>query len=341
MDRLTRLMLVLMTGLCASVGLAGTAGVTTVSLRATVRLEPDQAATLGAIAEIQGEQRAVLETLALDGVGGQGWMVIEAAQVRALIESSPARYGSVVVEGARVNLMRTSARRAETPAAAAVVPEPAADTLRTHLESWLRTRHGSRAEDIRVAFDERDRAVLGTPMGGRVAAVNPIGSSARPAVRVTVYEGDQIVLSESVRFGIEVLVRAPVLVQPLRRGARVTADAFESRSVWVDPTDMPIDPASAVGQSMRRDLNAGEVLRAGHIEPPLVIRRGDTVSVRTVRGSVVVNSLARARQDAAEGEMVELESRDRSGAKFYARAAGQGRAVMIDGHEDTAAEETP
>ncbi len=341
MDRLTRLMLVLMTGLCASVGLAGGAGVTTVSLRGTVRLEPDQAATLGAIAEIHGEQRAVLESLALDGAGGQGWVVIEAAQVRALIESSAARCGSVVVEGARVNLMRSAARRAEAPGAVAAIPAPAVDTLRTHLESWLRTRHGARAEDIRVAFDERDRAVLGTPMAGRVAAVNPIGSSARPAVRVTVYEGDRIVLSESVRFGMEVLVRAPVLVQPLRRGARVTADAFEVRPVWTDPVDAPIDPAAVVGQSVRRDLNAGETLRVGHIEPPVVIRRGDTVSVRTVRGSVVVNSMARARQDAAEGEMFELEPRDRSGGRFYARAAGHGRAVMIDGHEETTTEATP
>lgn len=353
MDRLTRWVLVLMTGLCASVGLGGAedgavvgthggVGVTTVSLRGTVRLGPDAALTLGAIAEISGGQRSVLEALSLpatDLAPGR-WAVIEAGAVRELIESSHARGGSVVVEGARVNLTRL-AERAEpvAEAQAAAVVNDGVVTLRDHLVSWLRARNAPRAEDIRVSFDPRYRGILGTATAGRVVEVNPIGTSELPAVRVTVYDADQIVLSESVRFGLEILVRAPVLTRPLRRGERVEEGAFEAQTVWTDPANPPADPAGVAGQSLRRDIAAGQVLRFADVEPALVIRRGKEVSVRTVRGSVVVTSYAIARHDAALGEMVELESKDRSGTRFFARAAGDHRAVMIDGQRENYTEE--
>jgi flagella basal body P-ring formation protein FlgA len=353
MDRLTRWVLVLMTGLCASVGLGGPedgvaagagggVGVTTVSLRGTVRLAPDAALTLGAIAEISGGQRTVLEALSLPAtdVAPGRWAVIEAGAVRELIESSHARGGSVVVEGARVNLTRL-AERVE-PAPAVQGPEVVSDgvvTLRDHLLSWLRARHAKRAEDIRVVFDARDDGILRTPTAGRVVEVNPIGTSERPAVRVTVYEADRIVLNEPLRFGVEILVRAPVLTRPLRRGERVGEAAFEVQSVWTDPANPPVDPAVVAGQSLRRDIGAGQVLRFADVEPSLVIRRGDEVSVRTVRGSVVVKSTAIARQDAALGEMVELQPKDRSSTRFFARAAGDQRAVMIDEHRENNAED--
>ena len=48
-----------------------------------------------------------------------------------------------------------------------------------------------------------------------------------------------------------------------------------------------------------------------------------------------MTSTARARHDAMEGEMVELEAKDRSGRRFTARVAGPGRVVMIDPTEVT------
>lgn len=332
MDRTTRLVVLLMAVLSHSVGLAG---VTTVTLRATVRLAPDEALTLGAVADIEGTQRERLAGIALGGDGAAlgAWRVIDAEGVRGLIEGSGASYGSVVVRGARASVTRMGAP-GERPAGLArggeTGPAPGVVTVREHLESWLRSRYGVGAGDMRVTFEDRDAGVLLTPTEGRVVEVRMIGNSARPALRVTVYERDAIVLSETLRIGVRVRVEAPIALLPLRRGERVSAEGFEVRSVWTDPTDPPAEVSALAGQVLRRAVDPGEVIRFGQLEAPVVVTRGQDVSVRTVRGSVVVTTIARARHDACEGDILELDATDRSGRRFTARVAGPGRAVMID-----------
>ena len=336
MDGMTRLMVVLMATLASSVGLASDRpeGVTTVSLRSTVRLAPGEALTLGAVATIDGGQRSELAALGLpaEPVETGRWTVLDAEAVRKLIESSGARSGSVIVRGTRVNLTRTPERAERGPAApeSEAGPSPAVETVRDRLEAWLNARFGAGADEVRLRFEERDAATLDTPVEGRVVEVRQIGASARPAARVTVYERDSIVLSEAVRVDVEIRVPAPVLVRPLRRGERVSADAFEVQPVWTTPVDPPADPERVVGRETRRALEIGEVVRFGHLQTKALIRRGQDVSVRTVRGSIVVTTIAKARSDAGEGEIVELEAKDRSGRRFTARVAGDGRAVMID-----------
>lgn len=336
MDGLTRMALVVMALLASSVGMAGGA-VTTVALRATVRLAPDQAVTLGALAQIEGEQAERLQGLRLDDVSAEPgrWVVVDAERVRGLIEGSGARTGSVVVTGARVNLTRVPVRDSVPVAVTPIVePGPEVLTLRRQLEAWLRLRYGDGVEEVRLSFDEEDAGMLSTPTDGRVVEVRPIGTSARPALRVTVYEQDSIVLNEAIRFGMQVRVSAPIATRAMRRGERVTEEMFEARTIWTDATDAPAAPAGIVGQVARRAIGAGEVIRWTSLESPVLVRRGEDVSVRTVRGSVVVSTIARARGDASEGELVELESKDRPPRRFTARVSGERRAVMIDPTEE-------
>ncbi len=332
MERTNRMILMLLALACVACAAAGE--VTTVALRSTVRLAPGEALTLGAVAAIEGRQRDLLAGLPVPGAVEQGaWTVVEADAIRAMVERSAARVGSVVVKGSRASVTRVP-ERTERPAPA---QEPAPDTpnLRRHLESWLTGRHAPGADEVRVTFDERDAALLATPTAGRVVEVRQIGSSSSLSLRVTVYERDTIVLSDTLRVGLSARMPAPVAVRPLRRGVRVDADAFEVRLVWADPSDPPADPATVAGRVLRRALGAGEAVHAGHLETPVLVERGQDVSVRSVRGSVVVTTIARARHDACEGDLVELEPKDRSGRRFTARVAGPGRAVMIDPTEVT------
>lgn len=336
-DPLTRLVLVLMASLAASVGLAG-AQVTTVSLRSTVRLATDEAVTLGSIARIEGAEAGRLSGLAIGAVdpGAGRWTTVEAEVVRRAIEESGAKTGSVVVVGARSSLTRVGATaRAAGADAPGPAPDPGAVVVRDHIEHWVRSRFSVGPDDVRVTIDERDLSMAGTSTEGRVVEIEPVGSSSRLVLRVRVYERDRIVAEQPVRMSVEVRTVAPVAVAPLRRGERVGEAGFELRELWTDPIDPPADPEAVIGQVARRAINPGEVIRHGHLEPPVLVHRGRDVSVRMVRGSVVVTSIARARHDAMEGELVELETKDRSGRRFTARVAGPGRAVMIDPQEVT------
>ncbi|RMH27702.1 MAG: flagella basal body P-ring formation protein FlgA [Planctomycetota bacterium] len=330
MDRLTRLFVLVMSAMAASVGLAG---VTTVTLRSTVRLEPAQPLTLGAIADIDGEQHATLAPMILDSdpVSPGAWTILEVDAIRERIAASPAREGSIVVIGNRCSITRRSERPAEPiQPALRPSPDPSVVTLRDHVESWMRARFNATESTIRLRFDDRDADLLATPTEGRLVEIGEIGVSGRMAVRVTVYENDTIVLTESLRAGVELLKPACVINRPIRRGAHIEQDDVRVEQVWSDPTQPPAEPAAVVGQSVRRSLQPGEVLRADHLEPPVVIQRGQDVSVRAVRGTVVVTTIARARSDARAGELVELEAKDRSGRRFTARVSGPGRAVMVE-----------
>lgn len=337
MDQLTRLVMMVMITLTASLGMASGA-VTTVSLHATVRLAPDQAVTIGAIADIQGPESVVLETIAIgeEPVPANGWTRLDADAVRKAIEASDARSGSVVVVGPGVSMTRLTERPADDAAPGPTKqsdPAPGVVTVRDHLRSWLHARYNAGADDLRASFDERDDDMLNTPTQGRAVEVGEIGLSGRAALRVTVYEGDAIVRSGTVRVGVEVRRDALAAVVPIRRGARVEPALVERRAVWADPTEPPADPDNALGRVLRRTVEPGEILRPGHLEAATVVHRGQDVTVRTVRGSVVVTSTARARHDACEGELVELESKNRPDRRFTARVVGPGRAVMVGNQE--------
>lgn len=329
MDRLTRLFVVVMVALTASVGLAG---VTTVTLRGTVRLGVKEPVTLGAVAVIEGDQAGELAglPLAIEGIGPGRWVAVDAAAVRAAVDASGAKIGSVVVSGSRANITRLT-ERAVRPVQAAATADSAptgVPTVQDHVRAWLMARFDAGEGMIRIAFDDRSSDVLSTVTVGRVVEVSEIGYSGRMAVRVTVYERETLVLSETLSARVELLRSSAVALVPLRRGGKVAADQIERREVWMDPTSPAADPETVVGQSLRRAVSAGETLLASVVEPPVLIKRGQDVSVRTIKGSVVVTSIARARHDACEGELIELETKDRSGRVFTARVAGAGRAVM-------------
>ncbi|MFP4519483.1 MAG: flagellar basal body P-ring formation chaperone FlgA [Oceanicaulis sp.] len=100
------------------------------------------------------------------------------------------------------------------------------------------------------------------------------------------------------------VVDLPVLARPLARGevlgeadltwTRLPADRVRS--------DMLSDLSKMVGQAARRPLRDGAPLRAMDLQAPVVIARGETVSLVYRSGPLVLTARARALQDAAEGE---------------------------------------
>lgn len=331
MDRLTRVFVAVMATLAASVGIAN-AGVTTVTLKGTVRLAPTAPVTLGSIATIEGEHAEQLESIVIgsESVLAGAWTEIDAKTVRRAIVDANAPEGSIVVIGQLASLTRVAQRatsktiESNTP----TEPETSVITVRDHIESWLRSRFRVAPNALRVEFNERDFDVITTPTDGRMVGVVEIGKSSRMALRVTVYEGDRIVLTESVRVGVELRGTAAIVDRPLRRGARIRETDVREETIWYDPTEPPAPLSSVIGQALLRSAERGQVLRDSHLEPAVMIERGQDVSVQTVRGSIVVSTTARARHNASMGELIELEAKDGSRRRYTARVAGPGRAVM-------------
>ncbi len=347
MDPLTRLLISLMCVLTASLGITNAkpaGGVTTVTLRSTVRLAPETALTLGSIASIEGDQAESLAGLPLDEHDARigSWTQIPASSIRTLIDRSRAHIGSIVVLGPGVSLTRVRQRTDPPAPTEQPADDPDTVTVRDHLGSWLRSRFRASRDQIRISYPERAATLLATPTEARIVSITEIGFSEKIALRVEIYEGDHLVTSESVRVGVEVLRDALVVARPVRRGSPLRESDVRREQSWIDPTDPPAPPRTAIGHSLIRSLQPGQVVREHHVEAPAMIERGQDVSVRTVRGTVVVTTVARARHDAREGELIELETRDGSRRRFTARVAGPGRAVMTgSGEEQASVVQTP
>jgi flagella basal body P-ring formation protein FlgA len=124
-----------------------------------------------------------------------------------------------------------------------------------------------------------------------------------------------------------------VAVQPLARGELITAAHLERKAVdhlpAVSERRVPVESLEAViGMEARQAIRAGEVLYTDHLQAPVLVRRGEVISVSSSTGGIRVRTTARARQDGAQGELVQLESLA-TRERFEARVTGPREAAVF------------
>lgn len=117
----------------------------------------------------------------------------------------------------------------------------------------------------------------------------------------------------------------PVLIaaRTLPRGTIIQAG--DVRLVAADSSQVPRDACrtldEVVGAETVRAIPQGEVIGSPSVRAPILVRRGDAVTVFARAAGVQVRTIARARADAALGDLVALES-PLDGSVFVARIIG-------------------
>ncbi len=318
--------------------------VTRVRLHATVRLARDHPAlTLGDLARIEGLQADALGSLSIDPGAeiAQGrWSTITLDSIRArLAEAAAINDGSLIVTGTDIQVTRLGVPT-KTHAPAQADPTPLqADTgpvLRDHIERWLYARLNTTPDTTRIQYADRDRSLLATPTAGRIVQISELGRSDRMSLHIVIYEGERIIVDDTLRFDVQTQRPVRVARAQIRRRAAISEETTVVETRWLAPTEPIADPTACLGQVCRTTIDPGSILLASMLEPPIVIERGEIISARSLAGSVSVSMSVRARSDGKMGELIELESRDRS-QRFTARVAGPGQAVIVN---DPAANKT-
>lgn len=335
-----------------------------------IALKPSASAQAGApvtlrdVADLTGpDAEALADTVLVDDVNrraaGRAWFELTIDDVRATLDQRRVNWGRLSLQGAScaVRLTDTVAptKVDDSPARVERSPEtvdltgPA--TVRTRIVALLTRLYDVAPGDLRVLFSEDDDAFLNTPEFGRRIEVQPAAtaSSSRFAVVVWVYDGDRLLESRTLRIDLQVRRRVFVLASELQRGDSIRETHLRAETMWLEPTGpAPIrKDEAAIGSVARRRLAAGTVLRVDQLESPVVVRRGELVTIHCLSGGVVVKTRARAQSDAREGDLIELRMDGRR-KSFVARIVGPGRAVMnLDAPSDasfpttTTAEATP
>src|SRR6056297_799956 len=153
--------------------------------------------------------------------------------------------------------------------------------------------------------------------GGPPLAVN----AAKPNHPVAIHQQD------AEPPGVQMVVAT---ARVLRRGDIVSASDLQLEPVPPHrSTDgLLIDMQNVVGKEVKSGLSKGRPLRADDIGSPTLVRRGDLVEVSVIGGSIIVRTSARAVQDGAAGDLIQIETQQPR-RRLLARVASSGAVEII------------
>ena len=130
---------------------------------------------------------------------------------------------------------------------------------------------------------------------------------------------------------VEVARRALVLVatRAVPRGQMLSRDAVEVKSLWLeDNGDEPLQkPAVVNGQIAAKPIRAGSVIFPHHIRAPLLVRRGDLITVNCYSGGLLIRTAAWAREDGAFGDVIVAQN-EKTREKYAVTIAGHRTATI-------------
>lgn len=201
-------------------------------------------------------------------------------------------------------------------AALAVPPRTAAaepvQSLRAIADAASRTA-AARAtqagfDDLQVTVQPLDQRLrlpaCAVPLATAVTANSPRLGSMSVKVRCPEPSPWSLYVQATVLATLEV----PVLVRSVGRGERIVGSDLElaQREIGARPGTLILDPARIVGLEARRDLPAGSTLQQGLLAAPLLVERGQTVTLVAGSAGLEVRMQGRALDSGAAGDRLRV-----------------------------------
>jgi len=115
------------------------------------------------------------------------------------------------------------------------------------------------------------------------------------------------------------IAAAPVAANEALTDGQVTIERRDISNI-ADPITTPEE---AVGQMSRRMLRPGDILRSGQLSSPIMVKRGDAVTMIARRDGIEVSTAGEALDAGARGAMVRVRNAN-SGQVVRMRVAGPG-----------------
>ncbi len=303
----------------------------TVTLRSTARVMTSQPITLGDVVTVSDAGLVDLTQVLIDDLERRqsetGWIDLTADEVTDAIALPRAR---VVVRGrvCRVKVMTPAPAPALTRTTTGRLVEAFdGPILREAIRARICAELGVDSDEIKLNFAAKDAQLIRTSIAEMTVEVNPLGISADFPLAVRIYDGERVVINDTLRVGV--LVKKEVLVakHPVARRSEVSQRDYSIESRWVSPTLILARSEDMTGATARAALKIDDIIESRHVEPPIVVSRGDLVSVRCITGSIIAKINTRALADAREGDRIQFEPIT-GGRRFNATVNGPGQAVL-------------
>jgi flagella basal body P-ring formation protein FlgA len=123
-----------------------------------------------------------------------------------------------------------------------------------------------------------------------------------------------------------------VAVRPVGRGEPIKAADVELRTVEASVRSAKRTTFDAIekviGMEARQSIQAGDIVSADEVQSPILVKRGEVITVSSQSGGIRVRTSAKALHDGAHGDLVQVESLA-SREKFDARVVGPREATVF------------
>jgi flagella basal body P-ring formation protein FlgA len=269
--------------------------------------------------------------------GNSSRLTVSLVQVRALLSDAGVNIALVNFSGAgectvnraddlmdeRQSLAAWIASADSAPAATlaadnmqATTPTPALDPkslhfLRDALTADLCTRLGFDPDSVEISFNPGDEKFLKLSEPAFDFDISPrnVRGLGEIAWDISISSGGQthkITIEATARaWQVEAILMQPVACRQIIRDEDV---AEKRRLVEQLPDDPLLAKAQAVGQEASRDLKPGTVLTARMVNPVLLARAGQLITVTAIRGTMKVVTVARACEGGTYGQSIRVRN---------------------------------
>ena len=220
--------------------------------------------------------------------------------------------------------------------AGGAAPAPAAlgpVTLRELVLRKIEQIAGMSRAHLQITFSPADEQALSAAAGADAIEIRPQTNVVPGRVPMVIRRIGATSVSRPIWVTADVArtVEAAVATRQICRGEIFTQDAVALKQVALNTPGTPVtDMASLIGQVCRSTIAPGTVILSDIVQPPLLIKRGELVTVRCVAGNLVVTTVARAQQDGAMGEVIRATN-EKSRESFEMRVTGPRQGLMLAG----------
>ena len=194
--------------------------------------------------------------------------------------------------------------------AAAITSHPLADIKETAIKH-VRANFASKESDIRISAKNLDPRLKLSLCEHDLQAHMPYANlrSTNTIVAVSC-EGTQP-WSLYVPVNIQIYREVAVASRPLPQGLILKTDDIEMQRMDVSQITggYLADPNNAVGQLLTRPLQLGRPIMTSLLKAPLVVRRGQTITMLAKQSSFEVRSMGESLMDGAVGERIKVRNR--------------------------------
>lgn len=311
-----------------------------VQLKATAHTD-DNIVQLREIAWLSGDTAGKLGgSIVMQLRESQSDCTITMAMVRKHLTDMGVNWGrfDLTGSGSCAVLMGTPAAK---PDVTAIVTNPnqtinATDacTVGLKLAEYLQQYTGYSDQELVIKYSAADERELAAPALTDRLEFEVIGSARLGQLPLVIRRWRGNTMAGEIRVNAQVACKtlAAVVVDNVRRGQTFGPGDVQVQEVLLDSEhSQPVRKLrDVVGRVATRNIHKKQTLFADDVQQPLVIERGQIVTVRALVGGMVIRTTARAMSDAAMGEMIQLQN-ERSREAFMARAVGSREAMLDNG----------